>query len=320
MNEIWIIAITILIVISLPIIKFLLQRKKAVNYVLEKSDEEKIKELNNALEAYGFFYDVNNDIISSLMNPWQRKMGYCRLYDELAPSLNMVIDSEPIYFYYDKRRWLIEFWKGQYGMTTGGEVGIYVTDKDDVDIPGVFSGPLFESVTDEELLNMSFDIKKDEKKLFRRDEYHWWLTGFDVGVFSQPRDLLMDIQLVFPKSKMKKAFLNGLRNAGYEDSDYKVVNKVVYINFDKPKSNQARENFKRALPFIQLTNKTYCSLYNWLTKDFERTLDKIYLLCVNYPILFKIIAGDKRAKRLEAAYEVIHSYLNREEIDNNGHT
>lgn len=319
MDDICIIFTIVFIAMSLLNMKFLLRRKKITNYILGKSDEEKIKEINNALKVYGFFYDANNDIISSLMYPWQRKMGYCRLYDELAPSFNMVIDSEPIYFDYDQRRWLIEFWKGQYGIATGGEIGVYVTDKDDVDIPGVLSGPLFESVTDEECLDMSFDIKKDNNKLFNIEKNHWWLSGFDLGVFSKPRDLSMDIKISFPNSSMAEAFITGLGNAGYEEGDYKFDNKVVYINFNKPKSNIGKRTFKQVLSFIQLMNKIYTSFYNWCTRDFERVLDKIYLLCVNHPILFKGVTGDKRARRLKYAYKVIHPYLTREEDDNNGH-
>lgn len=35
-------------------------------------------------------------------------------------------------------------------------------------------------------------------------------------------------------------------------------------------------------------NKIYTSFYNGCTRDFKRVLDKIYLLCVNYPILFLV--------------------------------
>ncbi len=320
MDEIRILVIVVFIAIALLLIyRWTVKRKQAVNNVLGRTDEEKISIINNALEIYGFFYDNDNDIISSQMYPWQRNMGYCLLYDELAPSLNMVIDSEPIYFEYDERRWLIEFWKGQYGMTTGGEVGIYVTDKDDIDVPGVFSGTFFESVTDEERLNIRFNLKKNEESLFTRKEHHWWLTGFDVGIFSKPKSLSMDIRLIFPHYTMKEAFLIGLRNAGYTESDYKEFNNMIYITFDTPKSNQPSHNYKLLLPFIQLSNKTYCSLYNWLTRDFERTIDKIYFLCIYYPNLFKIVAGNHRAEKIQKAYELIHSYLNGDEVKENEH-
>lgn len=41
----------------------------------------------------------------------------------------MVFDALPIYFDYAGETWLIEFWKGQYGINTGGEVGVYHAGK-----------------------------------------------------------------------------------------------------------------------------------------------------------------------------------------------
>ena len=43
----------------------------------------------------------------------------------MAPRFQMVFDALPVYFDYQKKTWLIEFWKGQYGINTGAEIGIY---------------------------------------------------------------------------------------------------------------------------------------------------------------------------------------------------
>ena len=45
------------------------------------------------------------------------------------PRFQMVFDALPIYFDYRGRTWLIELWKGQYGINTGAELGIYHADK-----------------------------------------------------------------------------------------------------------------------------------------------------------------------------------------------
>ena len=37
----------------------------------------------------------------------------------------MIIDCEPICFMYGGKNWMIELWKGQYGLETGGEIGVY---------------------------------------------------------------------------------------------------------------------------------------------------------------------------------------------------
>lgn len=303
----------IIIILVLLLYRWIIQRKEAIDNVLKRTDEEKIKDINDALELYGFLYDKNNDIICSNMYPWQREVGYCKLYDDTAPFINMIIDSEPIYFEYDNRRWLIEIWKGQYGMTTGGEIGIYVSEMDDIDIPGIFSGTFFKAVSDEELLNMSFNLKMNGEDLFQRHDYHWWLTGFDVGVFSSPNNLSMEVMLSFPNSNMKNAFLNGLKRAGYKEDEIEIINNRIYFNFDKPKSTQSYSRYKLITPFIQFMNKIYCEIYNLITKDFVRTIDKIDFLRLYYPNLFKLIAGKNRMKKLQKYYKSISSYINGDE-------
>lgn len=303
----------IIIIFVLLLYRWIIQRKEAIDNVLQRTDEEKIKDINDALDIYGFIYDKNNDIICSNMYPWQREVGYCKLYDDTAPFINMIIDSEPIYFEYDNRRWLIEIWKGQYGMTTGGEIGIYVSEMDDIDIPGIFSGTFFKAVSDEELLNMSFNLKMNGEDLFQRHDYHWWLTGFDVGVFSSPNNLSMEVMLSFPNSNMKNAFLNGLKRAGYKEDEIEIINNRIYFNFDKPKSTQSYSRYKLITPFIQFMNKIYCEIYNLITKDFVRTIDKIDFLRLYYPNLFKLIAGKNRMKKLQKYYKSISSYINGDE-------
>ena len=303
----------IIIIFILLLYRWIIQRKEAIDNVLQRTDEEKIKDINDALELYGFLYDKNNDIICSNMYPWQREVGYCKLYDDTAPFINMIIDSEPIYFEYDNRRWLIEIWKGQYGMTTGGEIGIYVSEMDDIDIPGIFSGTFFKAVSDEELLNMSFNLKMNGEDLFQRHDYHWWLTGFDVGVFSSPNNLSMEVMLSFPNSNMKNAFLNGLKRIGYKEDEIEIINNRIYFNFDKPKSTQSYSRYKLITPFIQFMNKIYCEIYNLITKDFVRTIDKIDFLRLYYPNLFKLIAGKNRMKKLQKYYKSISSYINGDE-------
>ena len=102
-----------------------------------KSAEDELYEI---IESAGYSYDPVQEIFYSNMYSWQRDMGYCRLYDEASAPLNMIIDCEPIYFEYGNKRWMIEFWKGQYGMTAGGEIGVYTTEGPDLSIPGIFNG------------------------------------------------------------------------------------------------------------------------------------------------------------------------------------
>lgn len=286
---------------------FWFRMRYAKRRVRERSREDKITELNRDLEPFGFFYEEEQDIICAEMNPWQREMGYCRLYDVAAPAMNMAIQSEPIYFNYNNRRWLIEFWKGQYGMTTGGEVGMYVTDKEDISIPGVFQGPFFSCVKDEERIPMELILYRNRKKLFERQELHWWLTAFAAGMFSKPKQLSMDIRLTFPNRMMQMAFVEGLREAGYREGDYLIYRNTVQIHFAKPKTSQPYRKQKLWYELVQCMNRLYCSVFRKVTGNYVKTLDKIDYLRFLFPVLYRIVIQLGKPLRRKTVYDMLRS-------------
>ena len=146
-------------------------------------------------------------------------MGYCRLYDKAAPNFNMIMDCEPVTFSYGGKRWLIEFWKGQYGITTGAEVGIYNTGLDDIHSDR-FTGTFYQKISDAEMLPMAFVLRRNGKVIMRRKGIHWWLTGFRLGEFSQPGALTMDIKITFPNREMCLAFAGALTDIGYRRGEF----------------------------------------------------------------------------------------------------
>ena len=77
--------------------------------------------------AAGFTYDPEQDIIYSRQDAPQRNFGYAYGYDVLAPcTISAKIDCEPFFITYGENDWMIELWKGQYGIETGCELGIYI--------------------------------------------------------------------------------------------------------------------------------------------------------------------------------------------------
>ena len=285
----WLIGLFILAIILLLLFGLSMGRRlRAVRKVMSMSEKEKISKFNKDLYPYGFEYNACHDIVQSRMHPWQREAGYCRLYDELSINLNLIFDCEPIYFTYKEKRWLLELWKGQYGITTGAEIGLYNTDKPDVDIPGLFKGPFFECASDDERIPMAYILERKGKELFRRKQLHWWLTGFSVGTFSKPKDLVMKVQLTFPTYEMRNAFLHGLAKAGYNMEEVLLNEKTVYFVFDQPKTRQPVHN-KLRIFFIQKQNKFNCRLFNLETINFKKTLNKVMFLEFMFPILFKIL-------------------------------
>ena len=132
---------------------------------------KKVHLLNDLLEPFGFCYLPESDIVTSLRNTWQKKFGYMAKYDHAALHFNMVFDCEKVYFYYDKKTWLIDFWKGQYGINIGGEIGIYRADK--IVAPKDFSKTIFYGVSDSEMLPLSMVLNYKGQKLFSLTKKHW---------------------------------------------------------------------------------------------------------------------------------------------------
>ncbi len=251
------------------------------------TDQEKSRRLNELLMPAGFAYDSRLDIFYSRMDSWQRKFGYGRIYDEAAAPLNMIIDCEPIYFEYENKKWLIEFWKGQYGITTGGEVGVYYLPKRARMEEALTPELVYRTVEDEDMLRMQAVLWKNGRQLYYRRGYHWWLTGFVLGEYSRPEELEMDIELTFPNIPMRDAFLQGLHRAGYENRELNVQGTVVWIHFSGPHTRQPMTRTRLISAVKQMENKRNCRLYRKVTKDYDNACDKMLVLQRRAPGLYK---------------------------------
>lgn len=155
------------------------------------------------LNACGFEYDQKQGIYYSTMEPLQRLFGYNFIYDMAAPRVGMIYSTERIKFNYNGKDWMIQLWKGQYGITAGAEIGLYnKTDK-------IMH---YECASNDELIEMAFDFYNQGEYVFSRGpEKHWWLTGFKI--FNSGVGILidLDITLKFPDVAMANAFEKGLK-------------------------------------------------------------------------------------------------------------
>ena len=157
----------------------------------------------------GFAWDQHQEIWYSLMNPMQRKFGYCDLYDTLAPLAGIFISHKKMPFTYDGKKWMIWIWKGQYGITTGAEIGLYVYSKTIIiNVNGKrYVQKFYRCATDDERIKMSFTLYKNGRKMFSRGyQTHWWLTGFKPGIKWWWENLTMYITLGFKNMTMAKCF------------------------------------------------------------------------------------------------------------------
>ena len=267
--------------------------------------------LNRDLAEAGFAYDRKEDIFYSLMDCWQREMGYCQLYDEGSSLFNMVMHCEPVRFSYAGKRWMIELWKGQYGITTGAEVGIYNTDQEDITTER-FTGPFYNCAQDSERLPMSFVLRKNGRVLFRRKGLHWWLTGFKLGEFSTLDSLTMDVRIRFPDREMRDAFLESLQALGYSDREYAVRGSAVTIHYTKPHSEQPLSRGSVQEAAVQKVNQGNCALYRQVTGKYTDTLDKLEYLKALAPELYEFCMHSLYARAFYEGFgwllDLIHNH------------
>lgn len=258
-------------------------------------------ELDEAIEIAGYLYDPKEDIFYSKMDPWQRHIGYCRLYDEAAAPLGMIIDCEPVRFEYKGKKWLVEFWKGQYDLVTGCEIGIYIETLA-INLPGLFSGTFYHSADNSEMLQMVCTLKKNGKALFTREEKHWWLTGFKLGEFSEPSQLVMDVKITFEDIAMRDEFVNGLEKAGYAKNQLQIDNANVSFTFDVPHTRPPITRTKETDWIIQRKNEEMCNIYKEITGPYNTVQDKVDAIEHEAPELYAKLMNFGKNKK---TYQVI---------------
>ncbi|MCH5269225.1 MAG: DUF4474 domain-containing protein [Lachnospiraceae bacterium] len=265
-------------------------RWRARCMVRKRTDEEKCRDLNSVIQPFGFQYDICQDIFYSTKHAWQREVGYSRFYDEHAISMSMVFHCEPIYFTCYNKSYLLELWKGQYGMAAGGEIGLYVSDEVDTDHPERL---FYHSVSDEEMLSMRFVLRKRRCILAIRDDIHWWLTGFVLGECVCPWELRMEACVSFRDEQMQNAFYQALLRVGYPKDAVCVNGSSVCFCFGCPYTKQPCHFFLK-VRFIQWRNQRRCRKFQHVTRCFVRTLDKLDYLAMCFPRLYRMLVGMSR--------------------------
>ncbi len=178
------------------------------------------------LEENGFFsylYDPDGYFYTA-DDPWQRNFGYSTLYDALAPLTMMNFNTDRILFDYDDKEWMIQLWKGQYGLVFYGcEVGVYNRE------PGEYSdSDFYNCVDDDDMLYMELDFYERqgwsglspiwELEFSRPYGSYWWCTGFVFGSTGLSyNDIKMEVRITMKDYDMLDAFLGGMAGAGFTE-------------------------------------------------------------------------------------------------------
>ncbi|MBQ8210634.1 MAG: DUF4474 domain-containing protein [Clostridia bacterium] len=157
------------------------------------------KTVGEVVLAAGFRYDKEQGIFYSESESFQRNLGYTSLYDAGAAFFGMYYDTIRLKFNYDKYDWMIQVWKGRYGITTGAEVGIYYK-KEGTDVD------FYACADDDAKITMSFALYKgDELYMTRGPEPHWWLTGFKLFDMISPEELTLHATFFMDNVEMANA-------------------------------------------------------------------------------------------------------------------
>jgi hypothetical protein len=234
--------------------------------------------LAHAVYTAGFLYDPDRDIIYSRMDALQRNFGYAYGYDAAALGMSAVLDCEPIFFDYAGKHWMIELWKGQYGLESGCEIGVYtrpigstgpgyaLLDATVGQRPGD-SAPshnlFYDCAADADRLELSATLHRDGEVLFTRGpEVHWWLTGFKWGVLSDPNQLSVDVAITLKDSVMCDAFMAGI--AGRPYPNLQVDGTTVSFTFDQPYAVPQPPKPAPILAAVEAANQEVVSSYDAL--------------------------------------------------------
>ena len=294
----------ILIFLAICALLLIWRRKSIIRKIRCMPVPEKLSRLNKLVRPFGFEYLLSQDIFTSHMDAWQREFGYCKAYDQCASSFNMVLDCEPVYFDYEGRTWMIELWKGQYGINTGAEIGIYRADSL---VPRIHrSSVLFHTVPDDELPFFEITLYENTTPLYRVAQRHWWLTGFRMGQYCEPETLLLRVCITFPSSEMNHAFIQSLASHSSFIHGIHFHGQQVSFDYGLPRMadgsipllcNPPRESPIRAA-FSQWENRIFLRIYRHITKPFTCTADQLLYLYEYLPAAFRHMLRIRHKKTL----------------------
>lgn len=170
---------------------------------------------------------------------WQSNFGFNKLYDIVAPYVLMEYDYVRVHFTYEQKDWMVQLWKGQYGLLFYGcEMGIYNkphSDKRDKLLTTYACAPQSDwqkmemSLYHDKLLNGNY------VREFTRDyDDYWWCTGFKDGhllVEEPASELRMVSRITFKNEEMTSLFVNGLEECGFSRLEGKSTDDIDIDQF-----------------------------------------------------------------------------------------
>lgn len=153
-------------------------------------------------------YDENGNLVPIGATDFRRSLGYCELYDQMAPYAAMDFDTVRVKFRYNNLDWMIQMWKGQYGPSIGCEIGVYHK-------PTTRVIEFYDCATDENALYMEASLYRKGEFIFHMPyTYYWWAAAFDPGMLddlSDRSELNVVARITLKDAEMRDAFVNALQ-------------------------------------------------------------------------------------------------------------
>lgn len=156
---------------------------------------------------------------------WQYNFGFGKIYDFVSPYILLEYDYIRIFFTYEGKDWMLQMWKGQYGLVFyGGEIGIYNRPHDE---EGIGAWTFFNCPAEEDWLKMEMTLWHEDmngnwnREFTREYDYYWWCTGFKNGHLRQeePADeLRLTGRITFKDAEMTSLVASGLVECGLAES------------------------------------------------------------------------------------------------------
>ena len=172
--------------------------------------------MNYKYTSMGDYYYSNNNIT------WQMPFGFIRLYDNAAQLIGYEYDFTRMVFTYGNKDWLIEFWKGQYGLfQMGAEIGVYT--KYAVGFGDTLASA-YQCAGRDDWLDMEMSLWHDLPDGTRTREFtreygkYWWCDGYKVGKLNKSKpatELQMVSRITLKDENMAIAFAKGMINSGF---------------------------------------------------------------------------------------------------------
>ena len=215
----------------------------------EEERRRAFRMLSYRLDENGVFYTERD--------PWQKQFGFNALFDMASPFLQLVYGTIRVNFQYGyvfslyqdgpnrgqvrrdannnpiletdaqgrpiPKRWLMQFWKGRYGLVLlGAEIGIYTR-------PVTQAAQHYFSAVEEEYIifqistwQHNFATNRSQYLFSRGPHATWWITGFVPGSFHNTNannrgkdEIITTGVLTFPSVEMRERVAEQMLRGGF---------------------------------------------------------------------------------------------------------